>query len=66
VVFDFRVLNGCFGSKLPPAVEIERALSAFGPGGGTDIRPGVEQAAQALARSDMIKRSDSADRRHCR
>jgi uncharacterized membrane protein len=35
--------------KLPAAVEIERALSSFGPGGGTDIRPGVELAAQALA-----------------
>jgi uncharacterized membrane protein len=34
--------------KLPPAVDIERALSSFGPGGGTDIRPGVELAAQAL------------------
>jgi uncharacterized membrane protein len=35
--------------KLPAAVEIERALSSFGSGGGTNIRPGVEQAAQSLA-----------------
>jgi Mg-chelatase subunit ChlD len=35
--------------KLPAAADIEQALSSFGPGGGTDIRPGVEQAAQALA-----------------
>jgi Mg-chelatase subunit ChlD len=38
--------------KLPPAIEIERALSAFGPGGGTDIRPGVEQAGGALAKAN--------------
>lgn len=37
---------------LPPAVEIERALGTFGPGGGTDIRPGVERAAAALAQVD--------------
>jgi uncharacterized membrane protein len=35
--------------KLPAPVEIERALSSFGSGGGTNIRPGVELAAQALA-----------------
>ncbi len=38
--------------KLPPAVEIEQALSSFNSGGGTNIRPGVEQAAQALAAVD--------------
>src|SRR5262249_25657371 len=35
--------------KLPAAVEIERALSSFGSGGGTDIRPGIALAAQSLA-----------------
>jgi Mg-chelatase subunit ChlD len=34
---------------MPPAIEIERALSSFGVGGGTDIRPGVELAAQSLS-----------------
>jgi uncharacterized membrane protein len=34
--------------QLPSAVDLEQALSSFGEGGGTDIRPGVEQAAQAL------------------
>lgn len=37
---------------LPSAVEIEQVLSSFGPGGGTDIRPGIVQAAQALAGAD--------------
>jgi uncharacterized membrane protein len=37
---------------LPPAVEIERVLGSFGPGGGTDIRPGIERAAEALAQTD--------------
>jgi Mg-chelatase subunit ChlD len=37
--------------KLPSAADIDRALSSFGPGGGTDIRPGIEQAAQALAKA---------------
>jgi uncharacterized membrane protein len=35
--------------KLPDAIEIERALSSFGSGGGTNIRPGIEEAAQSLA-----------------
>lgn len=38
--------------QLPPAVEIEQALGTFGPGGGTNIRPGIEQAAQALMTVD--------------
>jgi hypothetical protein len=33
-------------------VEIERALGSFGIGGGTNIRPGIEQAALALASTD--------------
>ncbi|MDZ4717295.1 MAG: VWA domain-containing protein [Roseiflexaceae bacterium] len=35
--------------QLPLAADIERALGNFSAGGGTNIRPGVEQAAQALA-----------------
>ncbi|MGB9751180.1 VWA domain-containing protein [Roseiflexus castenholzii] len=38
--------------RLPSVVEIERALGSFGIGGGTNIRPGIEQAAQALASAD--------------
>lgn len=38
--------------RLPSMVEIERALGSFGIGGGTNIRPGIEQAAQALAAAD--------------
>lgn len=38
--------------RLPSVVEIERALGSFGIGGGTNIRPGIEQAAQALAAAD--------------
>ena len=38
--------------KLPPAVEIEQALSSFNDGGGTDIRPGIELASKALAGAD--------------
>lgn len=34
--------------QLPDAATIEEALSQFGPGGGTNIRSGVEQAAQAM------------------
>jgi uncharacterized membrane protein len=37
---------------LPSMVEIERALGSFGIGGGTNIRPGIEQAALALASTD--------------
>jgi Mg-chelatase subunit ChlD len=35
--------------KLPSAVEIEAALSTFNAGSGTDIRPGIALAADALA-----------------
>ena len=35
--------------KLPSAVEIEQALSSFNAGSGTNIRPGIEQAADTLA-----------------
>jgi uncharacterized membrane protein len=35
--------------KLPPAVEIEQALSTFNAGSGTNIRPGIALAADALA-----------------
>ena len=35
--------------KLPPAIEIEQALSSFNAGSGTNIRPGIELAAEALA-----------------
>ncbi|NOK63869.1 MAG: VWA domain-containing protein [Chloroflexi bacterium AL-W] len=38
--------------QLPPAIEIEQALSTFDSGGGTNIRPGVERAAEALAEAD--------------
>jgi Mg-chelatase subunit ChlD len=38
--------------RLPSVVEIERALGSFGIGGGTNIRPGIEQAARALATAD--------------
>lgn len=37
---------------LPPAVDIERALSSFNTGGGTNIRAGVQQAADALLSTD--------------
>lgn len=37
---------------LPSVADIEQALSQFGPGGGTNIRPGMEQAAQTLSRAD--------------
>ncbi|MBC8161420.1 MAG: VWA domain-containing protein, partial [Roseiflexaceae bacterium] len=35
--------------KLPDSAVIENALSQFGPGGGTNIRPGVELAARAMS-----------------
>jgi uncharacterized membrane protein len=35
--------------KLPPAVEIEQALSGFNSGSGTNIRPGLTLAADSLA-----------------
>ena len=34
--------------KLPDATAIEQALSQFGPGGGTNIRPGIELASSAM------------------
>jgi uncharacterized membrane protein len=49
VVFDSNASWILQLQRLPPAIDIERALSAFGPGGGTDIRPGIELASQALA-----------------
>ncbi|HWQ12170.1 MAG TPA: VWA domain-containing protein [Roseiflexaceae bacterium] len=52
VVFDDTAQWVLEVQQLPPAVEIERALGTFGPGGGTDIRPGVERAAEALANVD--------------
>lgn len=38
--------------KLPAAIDIEQALSQFAPGGGTNIRSGVEQAAAALTQAN--------------
>lgn len=38
--------------QLPSVVEIERALGTFDAGGGTNIRPGIEQAAEALVSAD--------------
>jgi uncharacterized membrane protein len=52
VVFDDTAQWVLEVQQLPPAVEIERALGTFGPGGGTDIRPGVERAAVALANAN--------------
>jgi Mg-chelatase subunit ChlD len=52
VVFDFSAQWVLPLQKLPSAVEIERALSSFDANGGTDIRPGIEQAARALAPAD--------------
>lgn len=49
VVFDSEASWVLPLKKLPPAVEIEQALSSFNDGGGTDIRPGIELASQALA-----------------
>jgi uncharacterized membrane protein len=37
---------------LPPAVDIEQALGSFNADGGTNIRPGVDQAARALAQAN--------------
>jgi uncharacterized membrane protein len=52
VVFDDLAQTILPIQQLPPAADIERALGAFGPGGGTNIRPGIEQAAKALAATD--------------
>ncbi|GAB4119272.1 MAG: VWA domain-containing protein [Roseiflexaceae bacterium] len=49
VVFDDTAQTVLATQPLPPAADIERALSSFGPGGGTNIRPGVELAANSLA-----------------
>lgn len=38
--------------QLPSLVEIEQALSSFGDGGGTDIRSGIAEAAQAMPAVD--------------
>ncbi|HEU5102786.1 MAG TPA: VWA domain-containing protein [Roseiflexaceae bacterium] len=38
--------------KLPPAVEIEQALSGFNSGSGTNIRPGLVLAADSLANAN--------------
>ncbi|MEN9937767.1 MAG: hypothetical protein RLZZ387_4346 [Chloroflexota bacterium] len=52
VLFDDTAQWAMEVQRLPPAVEIERALGSFGPGGGTDIRPGIERAAEALAQTE--------------
>jgi Mg-chelatase subunit ChlD len=52
VVFDDTAQMVLPIQTLPPAADIERALSSFNSGGGTNIRPGVEQAAEALANTD--------------
>ncbi|HEY3231907.1 MAG TPA: VWA domain-containing protein [Roseiflexaceae bacterium] len=49
VVFDTQAQWVLPLQKLPQDGAIEQALSSFGPGGGTDIRSGVAQAAQVLA-----------------
>jgi uncharacterized membrane protein len=38
--------------KLPSAVQIEQALSSFSDGSGTNIRPGIMRAADALTAAD--------------
>ncbi|GAB4211154.1 MAG: VWA domain-containing protein [Roseiflexaceae bacterium] len=48
VVFDTEATWVLPLQKLPPAVELEQALSRFNDGGGTNIRPGIEEAARAL------------------
>lgn len=53
VVFDFDAEWVLPLQQLPPAVEIEQALSRFDANGGTDIRPGVELAVQALGPADV-------------
>ncbi len=52
VVFDDEAQWVLDLQPLPSAVDIESALGSFGPGGGTDIRPGLELAAEALAAAD--------------
>jgi Mg-chelatase subunit ChlD len=52
VAFDDQAIWALPLQKLPPEDQIQQALSSFGPGGGTDIRPGIEKAAQALASAD--------------
>ena len=52
VVFDDTATTILPLQRLPPAINLEQALSSFNSGGGTDIRPGVEQAAQALSAAD--------------
>ncbi len=52
IVFDDLAQTVLPIQTLPPAADIERALSSFSTGGGTNIRPGIEQASQALAATD--------------
>jgi uncharacterized membrane protein len=52
VVFDDAADTVLELQKLPSAVDIEQALSSFSPGGGTDIRPGVERAAGMMANAN--------------
>jgi uncharacterized membrane protein len=52
VVFDIAADVVLPLQKLPPAVDIEQALSSFNTGAGTDIRPGVEAAANMLVRAN--------------
>ncbi len=48
VVFDTRGEWVLPMQPLPDVILIEQALSQFGPGGGTDIRSGIDLAAEAL------------------
>jgi Mg-chelatase subunit ChlD len=52
IVFDDLAQTVLAMQKLPSAADIERALSSFSTGGGTNIRPGIEQAATALNATD--------------
>ncbi|HEU4323739.1 MAG TPA: VWA domain-containing protein [Roseiflexaceae bacterium] len=52
VVFDTEATWVLPLQKLPPAVELEQALSRFNDGGGTNIRPGIEEAARALEQAE--------------
>jgi Mg-chelatase subunit ChlD len=52
VVFDDDADVALQLQKLPPAVDLEQALSSFNTGGGTNIRPGIEQAAGMIANAN--------------
>ncbi len=52
VVFDSAAQWILEMQQLPSIIEIEQALSMISDGGGTDIRSGIEPAAQALATAD--------------